>query len=51
MELMIFLLLFAASVTVGIAAARGFFYLIFRFLMRDVGSPLAVAALPRNSAS
>ena len=32
MELVTFLILFAASVTVGLAAARGFFYLIFRFL-------------------
>jgi len=51
MELITFLILLAATVTVGLAGARGVLYLIFRFLMRGTAAPLAVrSALPPNVA-
>ena len=51
MELITFLILCAASVTVGLAAARGFLYLIFRFLMKGAAAPLAVrSTFPPNVA-
>ena len=51
MELVIFLVLFAASVTVGLAGARAFLYVLFRFLMRaTTAAPLTMGA-STNSAS
>jgi len=50
MELVTFLLLFVASVTVGLAGTRAFFYVVFRLMLRSTG-PLAIGhALPPNPA-
>jgi hypothetical protein len=50
MELVIFLLLFVASVTVGLAGARAFFYVIFRLMTRGTGQLAVSHALPPNPA-